>query len=194
MRYSIHSIRRRIINNMRANLCIWSGPRKSQSNWMKNTIFPVTPGPPLPSHSTVRNRIYINGYRLENSPPLRKFPPCYVPIWNKGGAFLSLIRAEGPRKFWGILHWKHRFSRQKPFRKRAKSSKFSPAARSGQEGPRKRSNNVYYLILPIYRAVGAKKMGYVIKLKKAPYYKKAPPPLLCSDLEQGGLSYVEYPW
>ena len=33
-------------------------------------------------------RLHINWYRGENfPPPLEKIPPCYVPIWNKGGIF-----------------------------------------------------------------------------------------------------------
>ena len=46
----------------------------------------------------------IKGIPLKKAPYYKKAPPLLCSDLEQGGAFLSLIRAEGPRKFWDILH------------------------------------------------------------------------------------------
>ena len=84
------------------------------------------------------------------------------------GGFPKFNSNRRPAKFLVILHYIDFQGK-----KRAKSSKFSPAARSGQEGLRK-SLIMYITYIPVSRH-RRKNLGGIIKLN--PYYKKAPPPL-----------------
>ena len=43
--------------------------------------------------NTYENRFADQLISVRKFPPLRKFPPCYVPIWNKGGIFLKVAKS-----------------------------------------------------------------------------------------------------
>ena len=93
--------------------------------------------------------------KLKKGPLYKKGPPLLGTDLEQGGGFLKCNseRKSGPkaRSFWGFTLLKLRFSRQKLFKKRAKSSKFSPPAGSGQEESSGRGlNKVKYQMFMIF--------------------------------------------
>ena len=89
--------------------------------------------------------------KLKKGPFYKKGPPLLGTDLEQGGAFLKCNseRKFGPNFDFTLL--KLRFSRQKLFKKRAKSSNFSPAAGSGQEESLGRGlNKVKYQMFMIF--------------------------------------------
>ena len=65
----------------------------------------------------------IKGIPLKKAPYYKKAPPCYVPIWNKGGGFLKFNSGRRPAKILGYFALKTSIFKAKTVQKACKKLK-----------------------------------------------------------------------